>query len=118
MNPFAQALVAARWLLRRDGLGATNHFESGGFIRHLGPHHRFDRVMIVSGDREAEVRRLAATVSVTDVHAGVSPEEKLAIVRAETARAGSSRTGSRNRVHRPRLVANSRNAFANRQCLR
>jgi P-type E1-E2 ATPase len=46
-----------------------------------------DRVMIVSGDREAEVRRLGASVGVADVHAGVSPEEKLAIVRAETARA-------------------------------
>jgi len=33
MNPFAKALIGARWLLRRDGLGATNHFESCGFIR-------------------------------------------------------------------------------------
>src|SRR5262249_3650152 len=32
--------------------------ESGGFIRHLGPQHGVGRVMIVSGDREAEVRRL------------------------------------------------------------
>ncbi len=32
-SPFAKALVGARWLLRRDGLGATNHFESCGFIR-------------------------------------------------------------------------------------
>jgi P-type E1-E2 ATPase len=61
--------------------------ESRGFVRHLGPHHGMDRVLIVSGDREAEVRRLAASVSIADVHAGVSPEEKLAIVRAETARA-------------------------------
>jgi heavy metal translocating P-type ATPase len=61
--------------------------ESGGFIRHLGPRHGVGRVMIVSGDREAEVRRLAASVAVAEVHAGVSPEEKLAIVRAETARA-------------------------------
>src|SRR5262249_32300177 len=61
--------------------------ESGGFIRHLGPHHGLDRIMIVSGDREVEVRRLAESVSITEVHAGVSPEEKLAIVRAETARA-------------------------------
>jgi heavy metal translocating P-type ATPase len=61
--------------------------ESGGFIRHLGPRHGLDRVMIVSGDREVEVRRLAEAVSITDVRAGVSPEEKLAIVRAETARA-------------------------------
>ena len=26
-------LIGARWILRRDGLGATNHFESCGFIR-------------------------------------------------------------------------------------
>jgi choline dehydrogenase len=32
-SPLAKALVGARWLLRRDGLGATNHFESCGFIR-------------------------------------------------------------------------------------
>ncbi len=29
----AKAAIGARWLLRRDGLGATNHFESCGFIR-------------------------------------------------------------------------------------
>ncbi|TLY65693.1 MAG: choline dehydrogenase, partial [Gammaproteobacteria bacterium] len=28
-----RALIGARWLLTRDGLGASNHFESGGFIR-------------------------------------------------------------------------------------
>jgi choline dehydrogenase len=33
MNPVAKALIGARWLLRKDGLGATNHFESCGFIR-------------------------------------------------------------------------------------
>jgi choline dehydrogenase len=33
MNPFAKALIGLRWLLRHDGLGATNHFESCGFIR-------------------------------------------------------------------------------------
>jgi choline dehydrogenase len=33
MNPVAKALIGARWLLRHDGLGATNHFESCGFIR-------------------------------------------------------------------------------------
>jgi choline dehydrogenase len=30
---FARALIGARWLLFKDGLGATNHFETGGFIR-------------------------------------------------------------------------------------
>jgi choline dehydrogenase len=33
MSPFAKALIGLRWLLRHDGLGATNHFESCGFIR-------------------------------------------------------------------------------------
>jgi choline dehydrogenase len=29
----AKALIGLQWLLRHDGLGATNHFESCGFIR-------------------------------------------------------------------------------------
>ncbi len=33
LNPFSKALIGMRWLLRKDGLGATNHFESCGFIR-------------------------------------------------------------------------------------
>jgi choline dehydrogenase len=33
MHPLAKAWIGARWLLRRDGPGATNHFESCGFIR-------------------------------------------------------------------------------------
>jgi len=33
MGFFARAMIGARWLLRHDGLGATNHFETGGFIR-------------------------------------------------------------------------------------
>ncbi|GLR67245.1 oxygen-dependent choline dehydrogenase [Acidocella aquatica] len=33
MNPLAKAMIGLRWLLRHDGLGATNHFESCGFIR-------------------------------------------------------------------------------------
>ena len=32
-NPLAKAIIGARWVLRHDGLGATNHFESCGFIR-------------------------------------------------------------------------------------
>ncbi len=33
MNPLAKAWIGARWLMFKDGLGATNHFESCGFIR-------------------------------------------------------------------------------------
>ena len=33
MGRWAKLGIGARWLLRKDGLGATNHFESCGFIR-------------------------------------------------------------------------------------
>ncbi len=71
------ALYRFRDTPRRDG---------SAFVGHLSPKHRFDRVMLVSGDRLAEVNHLAAQVGIEEVHAGQSPEEKLAIVRAETAR--------------------------------
>ncbi len=61
--------------------------ESRSFISHLGPMHRFQHIMIVSGDRESEVRYLAAQVGITEIYAQQSPEEKLAIVRRATAQA-------------------------------
>ena len=61
--------------------------ESRSFVKHLGPKHQFQRVMIVSGDRESEARYLAEQVGITEIHAQKSPEEKLAIVRKETAAA-------------------------------
>ncbi len=33
LNPFSKALIGARWFFFKTGLGATNHFESCGFIR-------------------------------------------------------------------------------------
>src|SRR4051812_36488771 len=32
--------------------------DSASFTHHLGPRHRFDRVLLVSGDRDSEVRFL------------------------------------------------------------
>lgn len=61
--------------------------DSRPFVSHLGPKHRFARVMLVSGDRESEVRFLAGQVGITEIHAEQSPEQKLALVRAETAKA-------------------------------
>jgi heavy metal translocating P-type ATPase len=61
--------------------------ESRSFVKHLGPKHDFRRVMIVSGDRESEVRYLAEQVGITEIHAQKSPEEKLEIVRKEMATA-------------------------------
>ncbi len=61
--------------------------DSRAFVNHLGPRHQFQRIMIVSGDRESEVRYLAEQVGIREIYAQQSPEEKLAIVRRETAHA-------------------------------
>jgi P-type E1-E2 ATPase len=52
-----------------------------------------DRIMILSGDRESEVRHLAGQLGITEIHAGKSPEQKLAVVREETVRAGTLYVG-------------------------
>jgi len=57
------------------------------FVRHLGPKHHFNRVLLVSGDRASEVNYLAEKVGITEIYAEQSPEQKLALVRAETAKA-------------------------------
>jgi heavy metal translocating P-type ATPase len=63
--------------------------EGASFIHHLRPKHRFDRVLLVSGDRESEVRYLADLVGITEVYFGQSPEQKLDLVREETRRSNT-----------------------------
>ena len=58
--------------------------DSSSFINHLKPKHLFDRVMLVSGDRESEVRYLADEVGIDHVYFGQTPEQKLQLVRKET----------------------------------
>ena len=60
--------------------------ETKRFIRHLKPRHQVTKVMLLSGDREAEVRYLAGKVGITEVLYGKSPEEKIEIVRVEALR--------------------------------
>ena len=60
--------------------------DSRSFVGHLLPHHQVDRVILLSGDREAEARHLAAQVGITEVLSGQSPEDKVRIVREESAR--------------------------------
>ena len=73
-----------------DKYAATYRFhdvpraEGQVFVGHLGPKHGFTRVLLVSGDREVEVRRLADAVGIKRIHADTSPEEKVAIVGRET----------------------------------
>jgi heavy metal translocating P-type ATPase len=61
--------------------------DSASFIQHLQPKHGVRKVILVSGDRESEVKYLAESVGITEVYAGKSPEEKVAIVKQETAKA-------------------------------
>ena len=56
------------------------------FVSHLSPHHRVSHVILVSGDRESEVQSLAAKIGIGAAFGAKSPEEKVDIVRAETAR--------------------------------
>jgi heavy metal translocating P-type ATPase len=65
----------------------TPRAESTPFLSHLGPKHLLDRTILLSGDRESEVRYLAEEVGINELHAGKSPEEKVAIVREQTAKA-------------------------------
>jgi len=58
--------------------------DSSSFINHLRPNHLFEKVMLVSGDRESEVRYLAEQVGIEHVYFSQSPEQKLELVRKET----------------------------------
>jgi heavy metal translocating P-type ATPase len=88
------AEVGMECILVIDGqYGATFRFqdtpraESRSFVRHLIPKHNVDRIVLLSGDREAEVRYLANEVGIKEVLFSKSPEEKVAIVREEKRRA-------------------------------
>ena len=80
-------------VLKNSHYAATFHFrdvpraEGKSFIHHLGPSHQFEKVMLVSGDRESEVSYLADVLDITERYASQSPEQKVKIVRAEAAKA-------------------------------
>jgi heavy metal translocating P-type ATPase len=59
--------------------------DSRSFISHLFGRHGAGRILLVSGDRESEARYLAAAVGIEEVHFSQSPEQKVEIVRRESA---------------------------------
>ncbi|MDE1920432.1 MAG: cadmium-translocating P-type ATPase [Candidatus Omnitrophica bacterium] len=73
-----------------DRLGAVMQFhdkpriEGRSFIEHLQPRHKFEEVMIVSGDHQEEVRYLADQMGIKNIYAEQSPEQKVEIVREYT----------------------------------
>ncbi len=60
--------------------------DSQTFIRHLLPMHQILHLTILSGDRDSEVRYLAELVGIQEVYAGLEPQDKLRLVRDETAK--------------------------------
>ena len=81
-------------IIMQDGqYAATFHFRDAprsdgkSFIGHLAPSHHFSKIMLVSGDRDSEVTYLANLLGIKETLASQSPEEKVAIVRAETSKA-------------------------------
>lgn len=51
------------------------------FLDHLAPHHDINHVTLLSGDRIAEVTLFATRMQIEHVYGGMSPEEKVKIVR-------------------------------------
>ena len=58
--------------------------DSRVFVKHLSPRHHVTRVILVSGDREAEVLSLAGKIGIEKAYSAKSPEEKVELVRSET----------------------------------
>lgn len=61
--------------------------ESHPFIEHLAPSHNFNKIILLSGDRDSEVHYLASLLGIKNTYASQTPEQKLAIVKDEAARA-------------------------------
>lgn len=80
-------------VLFNDNYAATLRFhdapriDSKLFISHLTPSHQFNKIMLVSGDRESEVKYLGTLLNFSEIYASQTPEQKLAIVRSERSKA-------------------------------
>ncbi len=89
MPPVARGLECV--LLVDGSLAGALHFqdeprlESKSFLHHIGTKHAINRVILLSGDRPAEVALFAAGMGITEPHGGKSPEEKVEFVREITA---------------------------------
>lgn len=67
--------------------------ESFSFISHLKPKHEVEKIMIVSGDREEEVKYTAEQMGISEIYAAKSPEEKVEIVFEESKKAKTAYLG-------------------------
>lgn len=58
--------------------------ESKSFLAHLGEKHSIPEVILLSGDRPAEVALFAAGMGIMEAYGGKTPEEKVEFVRQKT----------------------------------
>ena len=58
--------------------------ETKPFLSHVESRHGIRNIVLLSGDRPAEVARFSESVGITRMHSGKSPEAKVAIVREIT----------------------------------
>lgn len=65
----------------------TPRHDTKPFVHHLRPRHQINRVVLVSGDRDSEVRYLAEQVGIREMHASQAPEQKVELVEQETKQA-------------------------------
>lgn len=63
--------------------------ESKKFISHLKPLHYFNKIMLVSGDRESEVKYFGDLLKIDEIYASQTPEQKFKIVCAERNKAAT-----------------------------
>ena len=96
MNTMGKALIGARWLLRHDGLGATNHFESCGFIR--------SRPGVEYPDIQYHFLPLAVRYDGRAVAAGHSMQAHVGPMRSKSR--GWVRLRSADPAERPRILFN------------
>ena len=61
--------------------------ETKSFLKHLGTMHSIEKVILLSGDRPAEVSAFADGMGITEFYGGKSPEEKVEVVREVTGQA-------------------------------
>ena len=55
--------------------------DSRHFLHHVGARHGIDRIVLLSGDRPQEVQAFAQAMGITEVYGGMSPEQKVEVVR-------------------------------------
>lgn len=91
MPPVAHGLECV--FLLNGQLAGVFHFqdeprrESKSFLSHLDKNHGIHQVILLSGDRPAEVALFAAGMELTEAIGGQTPEQKLKFVQEKTTRA-------------------------------